>query len=169
MLTLKRVREILHKFASIGSKPTPESFPELIDCVIWLRFLLAVSYGLYLGSTVGAVHVLFGLNLVTFLPILYCQLILVADMDAFKSIHFAGVPNALALLILMWTLGFTRHFSEQELKLAASVVLQQVVAKQDPDDIVLVPGDVNSLGSTTALQVPPETLGGNPGTEDTEF
>jgi hypothetical protein len=164
MLTLKRVQEILKKFASIGSKPTPESFPELIDCVIWLRFVLAVSYGLYLGPTLGAVNALFGLNLVTFLPILYCQLILVADMDAFKSIHFAGVPNALALLILTWTLGFTRHFSEQEMKFVASVVLQRVVVNHDPDEIV--PDYTNSAGPTLAMQEP---VLANPGAEDTEF
>ena len=167
MLTLKRVREILRKFAWIGSKPTPESFPELIDCIIGLRLILAISYGLYLGPTVGAVHALFGLNIVTFLPILYCQLILLADMDAFKNIHFVGVPNALALLILVWILGYTRHFSEQELKLAASVVLQHVVAKQDPDDALT--DDTNSLGPTTTTLHVPETMVGNLGTDESEF
>jgi hypothetical protein len=159
MLTLKRFNIILQKLAAIGSKPTPESFPELEDCIVWLRFVLAIGYGTYLGSTPGALACLFGLNVITFIPILYCQMILLADMDAYKNLHFAGVLNALAMMILTWIFGFTRHFSADELKMASIVVLQQIVANADPDDASQQQQQLSSA-DTLSIQTMQSATGG---------
>ena len=134
MLTAKRLQDILRKFSAIGSKPTLESFPGLEDCILWMRFLLAIGFGMYLGPTAGALGFMYGLNIITFLPILYCQLLLLADLDSFKNLHFVGVPNALAMMLLVWIFGFTRQYSAEELKLASAVVLQQILPPQDPHD-----------------------------------
>lgn len=66
---------ILQKFFALNSKPTKETFPELPNMVIWMRFVLAACYGFWLGAGTqrGGVGILFGLNFVTFVPILYCN------------------------------------------------------------------------------------------------
>lgn len=171
MLSAKRFQDILRKFATIGSKPTFDSFPELEDCIIWLRFVLAVSYGIYLGPNSGALGCIYGLNIITFIPILYCQVLLLADMDSYKNLHFVGLPNALAMMMLTWIFGFTRHYSAEELKLASAVVIQQyVVAQQDPEDGVVVVPNLDSI-SVETIQLPEETASiATPGVaDDTEF
>ncbi|KAI2497156.1 hypothetical protein MHU86_17359 [Fragilaria crotonensis] len=164
MLTLKRFQHILRKFAAVGSKPTPESFPELEDCIVWLRFIIAIAYGTYLGSTPGALACILGLNVITFIPVLYCQMILLADMDEYKNLHFAGVLNALAMMILTWIFGFTRHFSADELKMASMVVMQQIVVNQDPDDGL----QQQQLSSADSLSES-SSIGTADVTQDTEF
>ncbi|KAI2493410.1 hypothetical protein MHU86_21109 [Fragilaria crotonensis] len=164
MLTLKRFQQILRKFAAVGSKPTPESFPELEDCIVWLRFIIAIAYGTYLGSTPGALACILGLNVITFIPVLYCQMILLADMDEYKNLHFAGVLNALAMMILTWIFGFTRHFSADELKMASMVVMQQIVVNQDPDDGL----QQQQLSSADSLSES-SSIGTADVTQDTEF
>jgi hypothetical protein len=150
MIRTKRFGDILKKFTAIGSKPTPDSFPELVDCMIWLRFGIALAFGLYLGSITmtGGVYCIFGLNLITFIPIFYCQFLLVADMDAYKSsLYFAGVPNAFALFLLIWILCFTWQYSDEETKVAtsAAVILPSLIPRIDPDDIVISPAILNSV------------------------
>jgi hypothetical protein len=156
---MKRAQEILKKCTALASKPNAETFPELVDCIVWLRFGLAIAYGLYLGPKIGAIKLLFGLNVVTFVPIMYCQLLLLADMDSYQSLHFAGVPNALGMLLLVWVFACTLHYTEDEMKLAAALVLQQVVARQDPDDVA-VAGDVAAAAAveeTVPIPVQEET------------
>ena len=126
MRSMKHFPEILGKLVAVGSKPTPESFPELLDCVIWIRFFLASSFGLYLGLTAaaGGAYLVYGLNIITFIPILYCQMILLTDMDSYKDLLFAGVFNAMGMLLLTWIFGYSQFFSSEELKVAAALFLQ---------------------------------------------
>jgi hypothetical protein len=153
MLKAKRLSDILKKFTTIGSKPKPDSFPELVDCVIWLRFGIAMMFGLYLGSSTitGGVNCIFGLNLITFIPIFYCQFLLLADMDAYKSsLYFSGVPNAFALFLLIWITFFTWHYSDDETKVVTSsaVILPSITPRIDPDDVVVIsPTIFNSANS----------------------
>lgn len=137
---MKKYNIIIGKFFAIGSKPTEATFPELPDCVLWLRFCLAILYGLYLGPKAGAVNALFGMNIVTFVPIMYCQLLLVADMDSYEevSLHFVGVAQAIGLVLLVWIYGFTQLHAPEEAKLVAAMIVQQVVQQQqaggDPEE-----------------------------------
>jgi hypothetical protein len=66
---------VLQKFFALNSKPTHDTFPELPDAIVWMRFVLALCYGAWLGiaNQRGGSGVLFGLNCVTFVPILYCS------------------------------------------------------------------------------------------------
>ena len=74
------IASLLKKYASMNSKPTKETFPELPTMVIWTRFGLALFYGLWVGlagdhapgSTPGT-SLMLGLNFVTFLPVFYCN------------------------------------------------------------------------------------------------
>ena len=65
----------LKKFFAMGSGPTLETFPELVDIVVWSRFVLAIIYGgmLARGNQSGAKVLLFALNFVAFMPMLYCS------------------------------------------------------------------------------------------------
>mmetsp|Transcript_27725 Transcript_27725/g.41957 ORF Transcript_27725/g.41957 Transcript_27725/m.41957 type:complete len:164 (-) Transcript_27725:285-776(-) len=142
---------LLSKFFSIGSKPSPETFPELPTCVLWLRFVLAIVFALYLTTSLraGAVSILFGLNVVTFVPLLFCKILLLADMDAWENkLTFTGVPNAVGLLLLVWVYCFTRQHAEEEAKFITTIIAQQVMKQVDKSDGSFS-GDVNSLNEVS--------------------
>eukprot|EP00540_Astrosyne_radiata_P018963 CAMPEP_0116867914 /NCGR_PEP_ID=MMETSP0418-20121206/26888_1 /TAXON_ID=1158023 /ORGANISM="Astrosyne radiata, Strain 13vi08-1A" /LENGTH=155 /DNA_ID=CAMNT_0004503791 /DNA_START=75 /DNA_END=542 /DNA_ORIENTATION=- len=103
--------------------PNVDTFPELPDAVIWFRFVLAIVYGLHLGlsATRGAANLIFGLNVITFIPILYCQLILAADTDSYRHLTFAGVSNSLALLLLIWMYFYSVSHANEEAQLSAAL------------------------------------------------
>ena len=116
---------MLGKFLSFGSKPNAENFKELPDCLVWMRFVLAISYGVfYLGASSvenkqGATPLLMALNFVSFGPMIYCMLILQADNESYGGkLFFAGLPNAMALVLLIWIYYYTLNHEEEEQKLA---------------------------------------------------
>ena len=116
----EKQQKMLGQFLSFGSKPTAESFPELPECITWMRFVLAVNYGIYMGLTVvnnekGAIPLLMGLNFVAFSPLLYTMVVLQADSDSYQGkLLFAGLPNAMALVLLIWIYYYTLIHEEEE-------------------------------------------------------
>ena len=68
-------KPVLYKFFALNSKPNAKTFPELPTVILWVRFILATGYGTWLGmsSQKGAAGVMFGLNFIAFVPILYCN------------------------------------------------------------------------------------------------
>jgi hypothetical protein len=117
---------LLKKSVSFNSKPTIETFPELPNIVIWVRCILAIFYGVWLGVgsvSRGGAGVMFGLNFITFLPIVYCSTYLRADQDSYGTkIFFGGVANSLALMLLIWVYFYTVEHADDELKLADALV-----------------------------------------------
>jgi hypothetical protein len=106
--------KIFTKLVSLGSRPTPETFRELPDCMIWMRFVMAVSYSVFFfwhketENARGAVPLLMALNVVAFVPLLYCKLALLVDTDAYDGkLIFDGLANAMALVLLMWIYFYT--------------------------------------------------------------
>jgi hypothetical protein len=85
----------LGKIFAVNSKPTATTFPELPDYIVWARFILAVGYGIWLGTSGqsrGGAGLMFGLNFVVFLPMLYCTTFLGADSESYGTkILFSGV------------------------------------------------------------------------------
>ena len=127
---------ILSKLCSFQSKPSYETFPELPDMIIWIRIVLAVTYGISLGlrNQTGFAGILFALNVVTFLPIVYINSYLNADTDSYKNgLNFVGVPNAMATCVLVWIIIFTHEHSEEESAFAAATV-QKIVGTSDAGD-----------------------------------
>jgi hypothetical protein len=59
-----------------------------------------------------------------------------ADVDSYKSLKFAGVPNALCLSLLIWIAIFTMRNEEAELSLgkviSSATVLAQVAGGGEP-------------------------------------
>ena len=119
----EKQRIVLGKFLSPGSKPTAESFPELPDCITWMRFFLAINYGIYMGLTEvtnerGAVPLLMGLNFVAFAPMLYASVLLQADNESYAGkLLFVGLPNAMSLVVLIWIYYYTLIHEEEEASL----------------------------------------------------
>lgn len=76
----KKVKAVLLKGSKMNSKPTMETFPELVDLLLWFRFFLGLFYGVYLGMNTirSATLPLQALNLIAFLPIMYTNLYLVS-------------------------------------------------------------------------------------------
>lgn len=116
---------VLRQAASINSQPTEESFPELPDVLVWMRAALGLSYGYVLG-TKGAKSgalVLQALNLITFVPVVYCRLFLGTSAGTFDMpVLFAGTIPAVALAVLVWIMGYTAAHTSDE-QLLASLLL----------------------------------------------
>lgn len=95
-----------------------ENFPELVDCIIWLRFALAVFFGLWIGNESpnrGGANIMFGLNFIAFVPILYCQTFLVVDQESYGTkLLFSGIAQGLALAMLIWIYCYTSQHQEDE-------------------------------------------------------
>ena len=77
---------------------------------------------------------LMGINLITFVPFIFCSTYLGANTDSYGSqILTAGTFNALALLLLIWIWFYTaQHESEENaiiasLKAAAPVVVDETL------------------------------------------
>lgn len=133
-----KVKEIIKKFFSPGSKPTMETFPELVECMVWLRFVLAVSFGIWVSTQSDAkagANILLALNFISFPPILYCKHILQADEDSFGSkLYFAGIVQALALTILIWVYFYTESHAREEAVFVS--VFSKLLAAQQEDDVI---------------------------------
>ncbi len=124
--TADKMKGILKKFLSPNSKPTYESFPELVDCVIWIRFVLAVCFGIYAGTQgrVGGGNILVALNLIAFPPIVYCQSFLSADPESYGiKLLFSGLVQALALAVVIWTYFYTAAHEQEEAAFAAAFAI----------------------------------------------
>lgn len=110
MLDLQKIQPVARKAIAFNSQPTEESFPELPTVLIWIRFLLATAYGCMLGyrSMRSLVMLLHTLNLVAFVPVMYCRMYLRISEDTFPlKIIFSGLFQAVALALLLWIYGFT--------------------------------------------------------------
>ena len=121
--TVDKVKGIMKKFLSPNSKPTYETFPELVDCVIWLRFVLAVVFGFYAGSQgrVGGANILVALNLIAFPPVVYCQSFLSADQESYGiKLLFSGLFQALAVAVVIWTYCYTAAHEKEDAAFAAA-------------------------------------------------
>ena len=139
--TADKVKEIMKKFFSPNSKPTLDSFPELVDCIVWLRFVLAVFFGIYAGTqsnekgTSGA-NILVGLNFIAFPPIVYCQSFLAADAESYGSkLYFSGIVQGLALAVVIWIYMYTESHAQEE-TVFVSAFSNLLVGKED-----VFPGD----------------------------
>jgi hypothetical protein len=62
-----------------------------------------------------------------FLPILYLNLYLKANMDSYKAIHFVGVQNGLAVMMLVWIIFYT--MLHEDVETAFNDALMQSVEK----------------------------------------
>uniref|UniRef100_A0A6U3V0M2 Uncharacterized protein n=1 Tax=Ditylum brightwellii TaxID=49249 RepID=A0A6U3V0M2_9STRA len=125
------------KFISFQSRPNYNTFPGLPDCITTVRLILGLIYGLSLAyrSMHGGVGVIFGLNVITFVPIFYINSFLSADVDSYKSLNFVGVANAMGLMLLVWIYFFTLTHEEEEAAFAASIktVVEQIVTSSSED------------------------------------
>jgi hypothetical protein len=124
----------LKKLFAFGSKPNATTFPELLNVVIWMRCILAIFYGIHLSrGSVGGLGMLYGLNVIAFCPVMY-TILLGADMDSYDNMIFAGVPNALGLLLLVWIYCYTADNESEEAALANMINVMQTVTNGVQED-----------------------------------
>ena len=48
-----------------------------------------------------------GSGMIYFIPVLYVELVLKADLESYKNINMVGIPNAVALMVLAWVALYT--------------------------------------------------------------
>ena len=88
------------------------------------------------ASSSSSIVLVFGLNLITFLPIVFMSTFLNVQIDTYKqSVNFAGVANALAVMLLVWMIIFTKQHGGEEAVLAAALVGQKVAGGADTVDV----------------------------------
>mmetsp|Transcript_22446 Transcript_22446/g.27686 ORF Transcript_22446/g.27686 Transcript_22446/m.27686 type:complete len:159 (-) Transcript_22446:42-518(-) len=112
------------KFTTRWSNPNASTFPELPICITWLRLFLGLVCGLTLGlrDINGGFGLLTSLTILTFLPMVYVEIYLGANTYSYSNLTFAGVPNAMALVLLIWIGFYTEGHGEEERSLAAIVL-----------------------------------------------
>jgi protein-S-isoprenylcysteine O-methyltransferase Ste14 len=128
----KKLSLILKKTFSLGSQPTENTFPELLDVLVWLRFLIAICCGAWigLGGKTGFIYVIQSLNFITFIPVMYCRFFLNTPSEAYggsTKILFSGTANALGFFVLIWIYFFTLQHEAEEAKLTALLVVQEEI------------------------------------------
>jgi hypothetical protein len=110
-----------------------------------MRFGIAIVYGTTLGirNVQGSLLILNAINLITFIPYMYCRYYLNANMESYQQpntttttnsnsnhppLLFVGVLPALAMTLLIWIYYFTlRHEMEIE-------ILSPYLLLRDGDD-----------------------------------
>ena len=114
------------RMVAINSKPSKETYPELAQNLIWVRFVLAIIYGTYLGlynTSRTWAGLMLGLNFITFLPIIYCSTFLGADNESYgNKVFFGGVLQSVSLMFLIWIYFFTTDHEDVEMKLTEMLV-----------------------------------------------
>lgn len=146
MITFAKIRPILKKALSFNLQPTEDSFPELPTVLIWFRFILAVAYGSYVGFNLLASGVVLiqALNLLAFVPTIYCKFFLGVPSDVFATqVVFSGLPNAMALVVLIWVYCFTSAHEREELQLTSLLISAvapnvegEVVGELEPEVVI---------------------------------
>jgi hypothetical protein len=101
-----------------------------------VRCGLAVLYGTWLAfgrlAREGA-GLLMGVNLITFLPFIFCSTYLGANIDSFGSkILLSGTVNAIGLFLLIWIYCYTLEHEEEE-KTIISALLAGVGSSNTSD------------------------------------
>jgi len=133
----KRSVDTMGRFA-FQSKPDATTLPELPTITIWIRFALAAMFGISLGlrnETRGFFGIAYGFNIIAFAPMMWLTTWLNADINSYKSLKFAGVPNGFALMLLIWIALFTMHHPEEEELLAKVVTNVAEMATSVPETI----------------------------------
>lgn len=84
---------------------------------------------------------LMGINLITFVPFIFCSTYLGANIDSYGSkILTSGTFNALALLLLIWICFYTaEHESEENaiiaaLKAAVPIITEEAAESDIPNE-----------------------------------
>jgi hypothetical protein len=149
----KKKKSVLAKALALNSKPTEESFPELPTVLIWFRFLLAVTYGTFLGmkDIRSGAMILQSLNLVAFVPVVYCRLYLGTGADVFPSeIIFSGLFPAVCLSLLIWIYFFTAQHEADEAKLVELLLVTPSVDEGEAANVL------SQEPATTEAEIPVE-------------
>lgn len=172
MISWKKVIPVLKKATAVNSQPNNETFPELPTVLLWVRFVIAIAYGTLLGwyNVRSPTLPLQGLNLITFLPVLYAKFYLgVNDQERDEaksygmSLVFSGTLNAVAAFLLVWICFYTAANSESEGQLI-ELLLKTYVA---PHDSVVNNDSIDVDNSNEQIQLEGEA--GVPPEQESEF
>lgn len=158
---------VLQKALAVNSQPTEQTFPELPHVIIWMRFVIAVVYGTVLGirNVRGSIMILNTVNLITFIPYMYCRFYLNVTMDSYshQPLFYVGLLPAVALALLIWIYFFTLHH-EMEIELLAKFILSNATTTSISNLTML-----SSLSSSSDDPHVMHVTGVPPLTEDSEF
>lgn len=161
-----KCRVVLQRALALNSQPTEQTFPELPYVIIWMRFVIAVVYGTVLGirNVRGSLMILNAVNLITFIPYMYCRFYLnVTSMESYgqQPLFYVGLLPAVALALLIWIYFFTLHH-EMEIELLTQYILSNATTTTRISNRTLSLLSDDSHAMHVTEEVPPLT-------EDSEF
>ena len=125
------------RFTAFQSAPNVKSYPNLPEHIIYFRLVLGLLCGLYFAfreyqqvynpNTTyimsGFVGIVASLNFVMFIPVMFVNFYLNADLDSFKGrLNFTGLINGVSLAILIWILAFTWVHDKEEMILNQALI-----------------------------------------------
>jgi hypothetical protein len=99
----------------------------------WIRAVFALFYGLWIhfgtafsaaasARSVGATHLIFAFNTVCFIPLAYTITYLRVDQESYGAkLLFAGVPQGMALVMLIWIYLYTVSHEADEMAFATAI------------------------------------------------
>ena len=103
-----------------------------------------MAYACWLGMSTMAAEgagLLMGINLITFVPFIFCSTYLGANIDSYGSqVLTSGLFNALALMLLIWIWFYTAEHENDEnaiiaaLKVAAPILNEEVAESETANE-----------------------------------
>ena len=132
----KSLSTILTQALAANSKPTEATFPELPIVLFWMRGLLGLGLGLFLGhhQITGASVLMHVLNCLSFVPTMYVYVYLGVPRDSnqfggvWKTL-WSGMAPAMALTLLVWMYLFTA-MNERQVELLNDMLVNGTVAAE---------------------------------------
>lgn len=113
-----------------------------------IRAVLALTYGVWIGiqSTTslaavstraggGAANLTFAFNIVCFIPLAYTITYLRVDQESYGAkLMFAGVPQGIAVVLLIWIWVYTSSHEADEMVFAAALGKGDIDGNDTPTD-----------------------------------
>jgi hypothetical protein len=133
------------RFANFQSAPNAKTYPSLPDHITYFRLFLGLLCGLYFSFREyqqvyhpttkyimsGFIGIVASLNFIMFIPVMFVNFYLNADLDSFKGrLNFVGFFNGVSLALLIWILFFTWIHDKEE-GILHQALLQDVIESVD--------------------------------------
>ena len=83
----------------------------------------------------GGLSVFVGFSALVFVPLMYGERILKADVESYSNLTFTGVPNAFGLMLLIWVIFFTMEHAEVEERFTSMLMNSSTESVLSEDDV----------------------------------
>mmetsp|Transcript_7823 Transcript_7823/g.19508 ORF Transcript_7823/g.19508 Transcript_7823/m.19508 type:complete len:191 (+) Transcript_7823:135-707(+) len=121
-------KSVVEKLLTPNLQPKFEELPELVDYIYYIRGALAALYGIWIQygrseNLPAQTYLMFAFNTVCFVPLAYTITYLRVDQESYgASLLFTGVPQGMALIMLIWIYMYTQSHETDEMAFANALL-----------------------------------------------